>query len=268
MGRHQCRNLRRDEASELRSLALHCVHQASVPDRDRGLVGKRRHQFNLLVREVARRASTNRDRSDQLVLQEDRHTKERSVPDCSDRLPRVLRIGFHVGDLDRLGHQRDTPHDRTPVARVRMFTVELLDLGRATVRKEVKKVSLHQVELGILTAAQPPRFFDDLIEDRLQAPRPGDRAQHPTDRTLLLSRVLKQTRDLGRGVSAGHSSASWPIVRQFATPTTLDQTQGSQHPKRLERAATATTGPCEASRLALGCASVPERRLSADLFNC
>jgi len=70
-------DLRRDEAGQLRPLPLDGVDQACIRDRDRRLVGERLDELDELVRERPRDIAADRDRSDQLVLQNDRNVARR-----------------------------------------------------------------------------------------------------------------------------------------------------------------------------------------------
>src|SRR5207245_9812441 len=74
-------DLRRDEARQFRALPLDGVDQTGVRDRDRGLVGERLHELDLLVREGSWHVTADRDNSDQLVVQNDRNAEQRAKAD-------------------------------------------------------------------------------------------------------------------------------------------------------------------------------------------
>jgi len=97
-----------------------------------------------------------------------------------------------------------------------MITVELEDLGCAAVGQEMKQITLAEIKLRVLSPAQSPRCFNDLVENWLQAGRPSDSMQDAANRTLLLLRILQTVRQFGRSVSHSRHSAAFSDSSRYA----------------------------------------------------
>jgi hypothetical protein len=68
VARDELRHLRREETRELRPLALDCLEQSGIGDRDRRLVRERLHELNVLLGERLRDIAGDRHDADQVVV--------------------------------------------------------------------------------------------------------------------------------------------------------------------------------------------------------
>jgi hypothetical protein len=79
LARDELSDLGRNEAGELGALPLDRFEEPRVRDRDRGLVGERLGEGDVLVAEGALLAPVEDDDADQFVLDDDRNPKQRPV---------------------------------------------------------------------------------------------------------------------------------------------------------------------------------------------
>jgi len=124
-------NLGRNESGELRPLLLDRFEEARVRDRDRGLVGERLGEGDVLGAERPLLVAVEDDDADQVVLDDDRNPEQRPVRPWP--AVRVLRIGLDVRDMDGLPRDGCAAGHCRPVEPVRMLSVVLGACGLAVV---------------------------------------------------------------------------------------------------------------------------------------
>ena len=102
VAREQLGDLRRDEARELGALSLDPLEQPRVRDRYRRLVGEGLHELDVLVEKRLGLDAHDVHRSDQLALDDDRHTEQCPVLHELRGAPRVFGIGVRIGNVHDL----------------------------------------------------------------------------------------------------------------------------------------------------------------------
>jgi hypothetical protein len=137
LARDQRGDLRGNEARELRPLPLDHFQETCVYDRDRGLVGERLGERDVLVAERALLAAVEDDDADQVFLDDDRNPEQRPVGPWP--AVRVLRIGLDIGDMDGLPGDGGAADHRRPVERVWVLSVVRRALPIAVVRDGVQQ---------------------------------------------------------------------------------------------------------------------------------
>ena len=210
----QVRDLRRHEARELRALALDCVEEPGVGERDGGLVGEGLNEGDVVVGERPRLTAHKDDDANQVVLDEDRDAEHRSE-ESRARIG-VFGILEDIWDLDGPSLDGRTAGRRAPIDSMRMIEVVLRPLGLTMVCPHVQDTVLKEPERPMVGLAQSPARLGHLLENRLQPGTPSDRAENAADRVLLLTHVLElmgEVRAVPR--AAGHS---FSLSRRRAPP--------------------------------------------------
>jgi hypothetical protein len=99
--------------------------------------------------------------------------------------------------MDRRAAQGDPADHGCTVTSVRTLggiVVRLFEV--AALRDDAKHVSVREVELPVITLAEPLCRLHDLVEHRLQPLGPGNRAHHRPNGALLLAKILRLTKSL------------------------------------------------------------------------
>src|SRR2546426_11014205 len=171
---------------------LRFIEQADVLDRDRGLVGERFHQPDLIGAERLDLHPRYADHPHHLVAAEDRHAESGVHAMRSIDRPVVLRVAHHVGDVDRGAVQRDPANERAMHDRSRMRPLVFHELGDAAVRShDLEGVSVAPEEICPIAMAELVRVLDDDVEDRLEIERRSANAlEDVAGCRLLLERLL------------------------------------------------------------------------------
>jgi hypothetical protein len=91
----------------------------------------------------------------------------------------------------RPGRPRLYGHERADARRHSRTLFEV-----AALRDDAKHVSVREVELPVITLAEPLCRLHDLVEHRLQPLGPGNRAHHRPNGALLLAKILRLTKSL------------------------------------------------------------------------
>jgi hypothetical protein len=79
---------------------------------------------------------------------------------------------------------------------MRMLPVVLGTLRLPVIRSRVEEPLVEEIKGAVISIAEPPGGFDDLVQHRLQPGRTSDGAQDATDRTLLLAEILELARSV------------------------------------------------------------------------
>jgi hypothetical protein len=195
LARDELRDLGRDEARELRALALDRLDQTRVRQCDRRLVGERLDERDVIVRERVLLTTHHDDDTDEVVLDHDRHPEHRA----EEARPgiRVFGVGQDVRDLDRSPLDRGAAGRRRPVEGVRMVAVVHRAFRLALVRAEVEEPVLEQPQRPVVGPTESLACLGHLLEHGLQPARARNRAQDIADRVLPLANVLELLDELG-----------------------------------------------------------------------
>src|SRR5215469_1580643 len=100
---------------KLPALLLDFVEKPHVLDGYARLVGKGRHQVDLLVGEGANGLAHQDDSTDRMVFAQERYAEDRAKPDLLLHFPiSIFRISQDIGDLDRFAFEYRSPDNAPP----------------------------------------------------------------------------------------------------------------------------------------------------------
>ena len=121
LARDELGNAGREEASQLRALALDRLQEPGVRDRNRSLVRERLRESHVLVGEGRNREADDHDDSDQHFVHEDRNAEHGPVRGRA--LVTVLRVESHIRDVEGPTRHRRSAGRGLPVERMRVIPV-------------------------------------------------------------------------------------------------------------------------------------------------
>src|SRR6266566_191491 len=155
-------------------LPLECffrlVEQAHVLYRDRGLVGERFEQTDLVGRECVWFCSSQDENADDVVAAFQRDADERSdVEDTGASV--VLGVGTRIDDRGRSSLHQDAAGQATPVRVDRLIAPVPLHafwIYIADVRDQPPAVGFQLRDRSVVRGAQPDRIHRHALEDSLQ----------------------------------------------------------------------------------------------------
>jgi hypothetical protein len=170
--RDQLGDLRRKEPGQLSLLSLDCLEEAGGGNRDRTLVGERRHELDLVVRERPDLATRKPEDTDEVVLDEDRQPEQRLVVPALCLRVRVVGVGLDVRNVHRPLGQRDPARAAARFSRVRVRALILDRESRCPeARMQPQELAVDEPDEAAVCVPQPRCRLDDLVEDRLQPHR-------------------------------------------------------------------------------------------------
>src|SRR6185503_1409841 len=137
------------------------------------------------------------DDTDELVVEEDRNTEQRSIADHPLCPERVVGVGQDIGDLHRLPGQCRPSYDGRPVTQMRMFDGVVVALGVVEdLRDDHEDVALREIELAVLPLTQASCRRDDRVEHGLEPFGARHRAEDLVHRLPLLAQVRVLSKEL------------------------------------------------------------------------
>src|SRR5262249_54615076 len=122
---------------KLSALVLDFIKQSHVLDGYARLVGKGRHQVDLLVVEGANGVTHQDDSADRMAFAQERYAEDRAKPDLLLHFPiSIFRISQDIGDLDRFTFEYRSPDNATPSRFERNAKTGFSMSGRAAVSRD------------------------------------------------------------------------------------------------------------------------------------
>ena len=116
---------------ELPALVLDFVEQPHVLDRDHCLVGKRRHQLDLSIREASNRSAHQHDYADRGALAQERNAEYAACTQFSGRIAQgEFRIVQNVGHMHDAAFQRCSPCNRAATGLELKLFHEVVEVAR------------------------------------------------------------------------------------------------------------------------------------------
>ena len=159
-----------DLAGQLRSPRLELLDQTDAVDGDGRLNGERADDAHLTVVERADLVAPHVEGADHHVVDDQGRGNHGAESRRSLQVVAAeVRVGQHVGDLERLPLQADASGECLPVHRDRVLGQHLPGrLGEPDRPHEAEGVAVQQVEMRGLRPAQPSRVLDDGGEHRVR----------------------------------------------------------------------------------------------------
>src|SRR6516162_1990469 len=183
---------------DLPAFFLNFLEQADVLDGDHGLVGKRRHQFDLLLGERPHLASHQCDDAGRRTFAQHRHTQQRADIGSLNKFGLVVGIYRHIGDLNRRTFHYRSAYNRRPAAGNWVLGDILFEFRWESVHSNrAVTVLLRAIYRSHVGITQPGGRFDEGIQHRLQIEgRAADDFQHLRRGGLLFKRLAEFARAL------------------------------------------------------------------------
>ena len=145
----------------------------------------------MVVEERVRFTARDHDDAYQVIFEHDRDTEHRSVGTGAGI--RVLLIGEDVRHVDRLGRDSRSTSRRRSIKWMRMLPVVVSDLALAVMCSRVQESFPEQPQPPVVSFAESPAGFDDLVEHGLEARGADDCMKDSADRAVLLACILELT---------------------------------------------------------------------------
>ena len=171
------------------------VEQPRVLDGDDRLVGKGRHQIDLLRCKWLRHGFIDEDHPYDDSLAQERDAERSPVAaQLLSLAPGIVRVRQHIGNLNHPGLQRGSPGDTAAIHRdlqgQEIIPDSRMHVGRmAEAGDEAEKFAFALEQPGMIRLAQPRRRLDQGIEHGLQIEgRAADHLEHVGGGGLLLQR--------------------------------------------------------------------------------
>src|SRR5262245_3106080 len=176
---------------KLAALVLDFVEETHVLDRNKGLIGERADQLDLLVTEWLWRISRDCHHPYGISLSQKRDAEYRPiVGNLLPFMPSIFGIGEYIGNVDHSSFENGSPISRPTVWGHRMLLEVFLQLRREAVAGcDPENVAIAKRNDCIFRFAKASRRFDKRIEHRLQVKgRTADDLEHIGRGGLLLQR--------------------------------------------------------------------------------